>query len=43
MTSPDWVEHPDLVDFYASNRGRPEDLYPSDHLPVRARLCVGPG
>ena len=34
-----WVEHPDLVDFYASNRGRPEDLYPSEErfLPELAR------
>lgn len=39
MTGPDWVEHPDLVDFYAENRGRPEDLYPSEErfLPDLAR------
>jgi len=37
--SAEWVEHPDLVDFYASNRGRPEDLYPSEarFLPDLAR------
>jgi SAM-dependent methyltransferase len=39
VSSPDWVEHPDLVDFYAENRGRPEDLYPSEErfLPDLAR------
>src|SRR4051812_21460066 len=26
----EWVEDPSLVDFYASHRRRPEDLYPSE-------------
>lgn len=33
MSSPpdgDWVEHPDLVEFFSSHRGQPEDLYPSE-------------
>ncbi len=25
-----WVEHPDLIEFYSSERMRPEDLYPSE-------------
>jgi len=25
-----WVEHPDLVEFYSTNRGAPGDLYPSE-------------
>lgn len=35
----DWVEHPDLVEFFSSHRGRPEDLYPSERrfLPWLAR------
>jgi SAM-dependent methyltransferase len=39
MSTPDWVEHPDLVEYYASHRGRPEDLYPSEErfLPELAR------
>jgi len=27
---PDWVEHPDLVEFYSHGRSRPEDVYPSE-------------
>lgn len=27
---PGWVEHPDLVEFYSSERSRPENLYPSE-------------
>ncbi len=26
----DWVEHPDLIKFYSSERRRPSDLYPSE-------------
>lgn len=26
----DWVEHPDLVEFYSGNRNHPDDLYPSE-------------
>ena len=25
-----WVDHPDLVEYYANHRGRPEELYPSE-------------
>ena len=27
---PDWVKHPDLVEFYSAERSAPEDLYPSE-------------
>src|SRR5204862_434647 len=30
MAAQAWVDHPQLVDFYASHRSRPEDLYPSE-------------
>lgn len=32
MNTPDasWVEHPDLVEFYSSQRNTPDDLYPSE-------------
>lgn len=38
----DWIEHPDLVEFYSGNRNRPEDLYPSErrYLPG---LAAGAG
>jgi SAM-dependent methyltransferase len=26
----DWIEHPDLVEFYSGNRNSAEDLYPSE-------------
>jgi SAM-dependent methyltransferase len=34
----DWIEHPDLVEFYSGNRNRAEDLYPSErrYLPELA-------
>lgn len=37
--NPGWVEHPDLVAFYSSQRNAPEDLYPSERrfLPWLAR------
>jgi SAM-dependent methyltransferase len=45
-----WVDHPDLVDYYASHRNRPEELYPSERrfLPwlaaqARSVLDVGCG
>ena len=39
MTDPAWVEHPDLVEFYSSQRCAPGDLYPSERrfLPWLAR------
>jgi SAM-dependent methyltransferase len=39
LSTPTWVEHPDLVDYYASHRGRPDELYPSEErfLPELAR------
>ena len=39
MKTPSWVEHPDLVEYYARHRGGPEDLYPSEarFLPELAR------
>ena len=30
LGSPDWVEHPDLVKFYATERRLPEDVYDSE-------------
>jgi SAM-dependent methyltransferase len=38
-TAPNWADHPDLVDFYATHRNRPEDLYASEarFLPWLAR------
>src|SRR5688572_479814 len=41
MSTPKWVEHPDLVDYYVSHRCRPEDLYPSEErfLPELARAA----
>lgn len=37
--APTWVEHPDLVEYYSSERSAPEDLYPSERrfLPWLAR------
>lgn len=29
-TVPPWAEHPELLEFYANHRNRPEDLYPSE-------------
>jgi SAM-dependent methyltransferase len=38
-TTPDWASHPDLLEFYATHRNRPEDLYASEarFLPWLAR------
>lgn len=40
--APDWASHPDLLEYYASHRHRPEDLYSSERrfLPWLARQCA---
>jgi len=39
VETPDWAEHPELVEFYSRHRNRPDDLYPSERrfLPWLAR------
>ncbi len=41
-SEPSWVEHPDLVEFYSSQRNAPEDLYPSERrfLPWLAQAAA---